>query len=57
MVLINGMFILDYPDRIISEPITEEGQKRIREGIEMLNEFMKDNPVTLVNADGVEFLK
>ena len=57
MTIINGMYILDYPDLITTKPITEEGQKRIREATEMMREFMKEHPITLVNADGIEILK
>jgi len=57
MVEINGMYILDYPDRITEKAITEEGKKQLEELQKIINDFMKDNPITLVNSDGVEFLK
>jgi len=38
----NGIYILDYPDRITAEKITEEGRKRIKEAIKIMEEFNKE---------------
>lgn len=57
MVIINGTYIVDYPDLIKQEKITEEGRKHLEELQGMMIDFMKEHPITLVNADGIELLK
>ena len=56
MTIINGMYILDYPDRLTEKKITEEGQRVLREATEIMKEFMKENPITLVNSEGKKIL-
>ena len=51
------MFILDYPDLITTKAITEEGRKHLEELQKIMIDFMKEHPITLVNADGIELLK
>ena len=57
MVKIDNTFILDYPNLITTKAITEEGQRVLRETMEMIRDFMKDNDITIVNSDGIKILK
>ena len=51
------MYILDYPDLITTKAITEEDRKHLEELQRIMVEFMKEHPITLVNAEGHELLK
>ena len=48
--------IIDYPNRLTEKPLTEEGQRIIREASEMMREFLKEHSIFMVNADGKKIL-
>lgn len=46
MVEIDGIYILDYPDLIISRKITEDGQRLIRELGVIMQDFITEHDIT-----------
>lgn len=51
---INGMYILDYPARLTTEPITEERKEQIEESRKMIAQFVKENNIKIImNPDEI----
>jgi len=48
---INGMYILDYPARLTTEPLTEERKKRIKEAEKIMREFVAENNIEFKFGD------
>ena len=47
-MIINGIFIVDYPSRITDNVITKEGRKRLKEVTEFMANFIKEYKIKIV---------
>ena len=52
MPIINGMLILDYPDRLTDKVLTDEDKDLIQEQLDWMSDFVKKNDIKFVGANG-----
>jgi hypothetical protein len=52
MPIINGMLILDYPDRLTDKVLMDEQKKLIDEQSAWMIDFIKKNDIKIVGVNG-----
>ena len=50
------MYILDYPDLLDPRPMTEERKNILTEAQELMIEFVKEHPITIIKENGEPLL-